>query len=84
MDKLSDADRATFAALDLGAATLPPDQFGPALTEPRRNGSSAMGRQTEGHQNRSQHQGAAMKRRFIVPCAILALVGLPVLAGLPA
>ncbi len=34
MSKLPDADRAAFAALDLGVATLPPDQLGPALAEP--------------------------------------------------
>ncbi|MBN9039575.1 MAG: ABC transporter substrate-binding protein [Rhizobiales bacterium] len=34
MDKLSTEDRARFAALDLGVATLPPDQLGPALPEP--------------------------------------------------
>ncbi|WP_457581816.1 ABC transporter substrate-binding protein [Ensifer canadensis] len=34
MAKLSDTDRAAFAALDLGVATLPPDQLGPALAEP--------------------------------------------------
>lgn len=34
MSKLSDADRAAFAALDLGVATLSPDQLGPALDEP--------------------------------------------------
>jgi putative thiamine transport system substrate-binding protein len=34
MDRLSTEDRARFAALDLGVATLPPDQLGPALPEP--------------------------------------------------
>lgn len=34
MARLSAADRARFAALDLGVATLPPDQLGPALDEP--------------------------------------------------
>lgn len=34
MDKLSDEDRAAFDALDLGIATLKPDQLGPALDEP--------------------------------------------------
>jgi putative thiamine transport system substrate-binding protein len=34
LNKLSEADRAAFAALDLGVATLPPDQLGPALPEP--------------------------------------------------
>ncbi|WP_457586890.1 ABC transporter substrate-binding protein [Ensifer canadensis] len=34
MSKLSDADRAAFAALDLGVATLPPDRLGPTLDEP--------------------------------------------------
>lgn len=32
--KLDEADRAAFAALDLGVATLAPDQLGPALDEP--------------------------------------------------
>ena len=34
MDKLSEADRSAFAALDLGVATLKPDELGPALDEP--------------------------------------------------
>ena len=34
MDKLDAADRARFAALDLGVATLPPAELGPALAEP--------------------------------------------------
>ncbi|KQY23865.1 hypothetical protein ASD32_27035 [Rhizobium sp. Root483D2] len=34
MRKLPEADRAAFAALDLGIATLPPDRLGPALPEP--------------------------------------------------
>lgn len=34
IDRLSPEDRAAFAALDLGVATLPPDQLGPALPEP--------------------------------------------------
>ncbi|MBK1634611.1 ABC transporter substrate-binding protein [Rhodovulum adriaticum] len=34
MDKLSEADRARFAALDLGIATLSPEDLGPALPEP--------------------------------------------------
>lgn len=34
MDRLSDADRARFEALDLGVATLKPDELGPALPEP--------------------------------------------------
>ncbi|PIL21438.1 hypothetical protein P775_04570 [Puniceibacterium antarcticum] len=34
MDKLSDEDRATFAALDLGIATLSPAELGTALPEP--------------------------------------------------
>ena len=34
VDKLNDADRAKFAALDLGVATLKPDQLGPMLPEP--------------------------------------------------
>ncbi|WP_394691322.1 ABC transporter substrate-binding protein [Hoeflea sp.] len=34
MDKLSDEDRAAFDALDLGIATLKPDELGPALDEP--------------------------------------------------
>ncbi|WP_428412410.1 ABC transporter substrate-binding protein [Pararhizobium sp.] len=34
MRKLPEADRAAFAALDLGVATLPPDRLGPALPEP--------------------------------------------------
>ncbi|WP_349436562.1 ABC transporter substrate-binding protein [Pararhizobium sp. A13] len=34
LSKLSEADRAAFAALELGVATLPPDQLGPALPEP--------------------------------------------------
>ena len=33
VDKLNDADRAKFAALDLGVATLKPDQLGPMLPE---------------------------------------------------
>ncbi|WP_162493787.1 ABC transporter substrate-binding protein [Pararhizobium polonicum] len=31
---LADKDRAAFAALDLGVATLPPEKLGPALAEP--------------------------------------------------
>jgi putative thiamine transport system substrate-binding protein len=34
LDRLAPADRARFAALDLGPATLPPDRLGPALPEP--------------------------------------------------
>jgi len=34
MSKLSEADRAAFAALDLGVATLPPDELGPVIAEP--------------------------------------------------
>ncbi|MDF1610436.1 ABC transporter substrate-binding protein [Hoeflea sp. YIM 152468] len=34
MDKLSAEDRAAFAALDLGVATLTPDELGPTLDEP--------------------------------------------------
>jgi len=34
MDRLDDADRARFAALDLGIATLRPDELGPTLPEP--------------------------------------------------
>ncbi len=34
MDKLGPADRARFAALDLGVATLRPDELGPAIDEP--------------------------------------------------
>jgi putative thiamine transport system substrate-binding protein len=34
MDKLSDEDRAAFDALDLGIATLKPEELGPALDEP--------------------------------------------------
>lgn len=34
LGKLPEADRAAFAALDLGVATLPPDKLGPALAEP--------------------------------------------------
>lgn len=34
MDKLSEADRAAFDALDLGIATLKPGELGPALDEP--------------------------------------------------
>jgi len=34
MDKLSAEDRAAFEALDLGIATLRPDELGPALDEP--------------------------------------------------
>ncbi len=34
LDKLSDEDRARFAALNLGVATLGPDQLGPAIDEP--------------------------------------------------
>lgn len=34
MNKLDEADRAAFAALDLGIATLSPDQLGPSLPEP--------------------------------------------------
>ena len=34
MDKLSDDDRALFDALDLGIATLRPEELGPALEEP--------------------------------------------------
>jgi putative thiamine transport system substrate-binding protein len=34
MNKLSDEDRAAFDALDLGVATLKPEELGPALDEP--------------------------------------------------
>ncbi len=34
LGKLPEADRAAFAALDLGVATLPPDKLGPTLAEP--------------------------------------------------
>lgn len=34
LGKLPEADRAAFAALDLGVATLPPDRLGPTLAEP--------------------------------------------------
>ena len=34
LGKLPEADRAAFAALDLGVATLAPDKLGPALVEP--------------------------------------------------
>ena len=34
MSKLEDADRSRFEALELGVATLPPEQLGPALPEP--------------------------------------------------
>ena len=34
MDKLTDQDRALFDALDLGIATLRPEDLGPALEEP--------------------------------------------------
>lgn len=34
LGKLPEADRAAFAALDLGVATLAPDKLGPALAEP--------------------------------------------------
>lgn len=34
LDALAEADRARFAALDLGVATLPPEALGPALLEP--------------------------------------------------
>lgn len=34
MSKLSDEERATFEALDLGIATLPPEALGPVLNEP--------------------------------------------------
>ncbi|WP_306117470.1 MULTISPECIES: ABC transporter substrate-binding protein [unclassified Roseitalea] len=34
MDKLSEEDRARFEALDLGIATLRPDELGPSLAEP--------------------------------------------------
>jgi len=34
IDKLSPEDQARFAALDLGVATLPPEELGPALDEP--------------------------------------------------
>ena len=34
MAKLPEADRAAFAALDLGAATLSPDKLGPVIAEP--------------------------------------------------
>ena len=34
MDKLPAADRAAFAALELGPATLPPEDLGPVLPEP--------------------------------------------------
>ncbi|MEM9999873.1 MAG: ABC transporter substrate-binding protein [Pseudomonadota bacterium] len=41
MDKLAPEEREAFAALDLGVATLKPDQLGPALLEPH---ASWMGR----------------------------------------
>ncbi|MEO0920173.1 MAG: ABC transporter substrate-binding protein, partial [Pseudomonadota bacterium] len=41
MDKLRPEDRDAFAALDLGVATLTPDQLGPSLLEPH---ASWMGR----------------------------------------
>lgn len=34
MSKLSEADRAAFSALDLGVATLSPDELGPVIAEP--------------------------------------------------
>lgn len=34
MAKLPEPDRAAFAALDLGVATLPPDKLGPVIAEP--------------------------------------------------
>ncbi len=34
IDRLPEEDRARFAALELGIATLPPDRLGPALDEP--------------------------------------------------
>jgi putative thiamine transport system substrate-binding protein len=34
VSKLPEPDKAAFAALDLGVATLPPDKLGPALAEP--------------------------------------------------
>ncbi|WP_428426847.1 ABC transporter substrate-binding protein [Pararhizobium sp.] len=34
LGKLPEADKAAFAALDLGVATLPPDKLGPTLAEP--------------------------------------------------
>lgn len=34
VDKLNEADRARFAALDLGVATLRPEELGPAIDEP--------------------------------------------------
>jgi putative thiamine transport system substrate-binding protein len=34
IDKLDEADRARFAALDLGVATLPPEKLGKTLPEP--------------------------------------------------
>ena len=34
VSKLPEKDRTAFAALDLGAATLLPEQLGPALAEP--------------------------------------------------
>ena len=34
IDKLGEEDRAAFEAIDLGPATLPPDQLGPKLDEP--------------------------------------------------
>ncbi len=34
MEKLAPEDRARFAALDLGAATLRPEELGPTLPEP--------------------------------------------------
>jgi putative thiamine transport system substrate-binding protein len=34
MDKLEPADRALFEAIDLGPATLPPEELGPAIAEP--------------------------------------------------
>jgi putative thiamine transport system substrate-binding protein len=34
LDKLDDSDRAAFDAIDLGVATLKPDELGPAIDEP--------------------------------------------------
>ena len=55
MDKLSAADKARFDALDLGIATLKPEELGPALDEPHpswmtrmeTNGSGATAPQIE-------------------------------------
>ena len=44
IDALSDADKARFAALNLGIATLTPQQLGPVIDEPHASWMTALER----------------------------------------